>query len=205
MDKSEYSSLLRDVSPYLPLHEQLLERGYRLYLASTPSSRTKLSARVRVASTFYLACRLEGYAVVIDDLRTGEITRTQLGACYRQLLLELNVVVPPPAVDVFLERVCSSINLSSSVRIRARSLADKVRDSHIAEMKKPLALAAAITFVACALEGVSIEKVALAHIASTSSSTLSGAIELVRKVLNADDSRASLNFTRRQARAVRSD
>ena len=105
--------------------------------------------KAMVGACVYLACRdVEISRSLSDVAKTIDVSRKDLSKCYRVLLVEFEISVPPPNPFISLSKIANILGLSEKAKRKAIELLEREKDEGGFEGRDPNGLAAAVLYVA---------------------------------------------------------
>ena len=100
-------------------------------------------------ATLYAACRKEGIARSLEEIsEVSRVDRREIGRTYRYISQELGLEMKPVDPKQFVPRFCSELEVSESVRTRAREIVERTAKEGLHSGKSPTGFAAAAIYTA---------------------------------------------------------
>jgi transcription initiation factor TFIIB len=126
-----------------------------------------------VAVAIYAACREMGIPRTLTEIaRKSNVKRKSVAKCYRQLLLELDLIIPMADPMKCITTVTNKAKVSEKTKHHAINLMDIVIENEISAGKDPMGLAATVIYLSCRETGEIKTKKQLADAADISDMTL---------------------------------
>lgn len=112
------------------------------------------SIEAMIAATVYAASRIRHVPRTLDEVADqSRVNRKELGRCYRLLIRELNVSIPPVNPIDYLSRFGAELKLSGACQKKAAEILEKAKEKGLTAGKDPTGLAAAAIYIAGIQEG----------------------------------------------------
>ncbi|EJN57297.1 transcription initiation factor IIB [Halogranum rubrum] len=125
------------------------------------------------AASVYGICRCHGRPVARDDLvDVARVDHSGVTNAYKTLNRELGLPTQPVAPQSLLPKLASELGVEKRVRRRARTLAERVHETSIANGYQPSGVAAACLYLASREHGESLTQAQVAAAAGTTPATL---------------------------------
>jgi transcription initiation factor TFIIB len=131
------------------------------------------SISAALVAAIYAACREMIIPRTLDDIaRKSNVKRKSVARCYRQLLLELDLMIPMVDHMKCLTTVANKAKVSEKTKHHAINLMNTVIENEISAGKDPMGLAATVIYVSCIRTGETKTQKELAEAADISDMTL---------------------------------
>lgn len=102
-----------------------------------------------VGACVYYACRNAEISRSLADVgKTIDISRKDLTKCYRRLLIEFEMSVPPPNPFISVSKIANVLGFSEKAKRKAMELLEKEKNVGGVEGRDPNGLAAAVLYIA---------------------------------------------------------
>lgn len=112
------------------------------------------SIEALVGASVYAASRIRRVPRSLDEVaRHSVVSKKEVGKCYRVLVTELELKVPPPSPIDYLSRFGTDLQLSGMCQRRAAEILTGAKTEGLTGGKDPTGLAAAAIYVAGIIEG----------------------------------------------------
>ncbi|MFZ0511830.1 MAG: TFIIB-type zinc ribbon-containing protein [Candidatus Nitrosopolaris sp.] len=126
-----------------------------------------------LVAAIYTACREMGIPRTLNDIaRKSNVKRKSVAKCYRQLLLELDLMIPMVDPMKCITRIANKAEISEKTKHQAINLMNIVIKNEISAGKDPMGLAATVIYVSCIKTGEIKTQKELANAADISDMTL---------------------------------
>uniref|UniRef100_A0A7J3ZL45 Transcription initiation factor IIB n=1 Tax=Fervidicoccus fontis TaxID=683846 RepID=A0A7J3ZL45_9CREN len=140
-----------------------------------------------VAASVYLACRLKKVPRSLDEISLHtKANRKEIARCYRLLVRELQIKVPPANPLDYIPRMGSLLGLSGRTLKKAAEIVEAAREKAITAGKDPAGLAAAAIYIATLLENERRTQKEIANIAGVTEVTVRNRYKELVTQLNLD-------------------
>lgn len=181
--KSAFSLLLR-VKDKLSLSEPVTEKAAYYYRKTVDLKLIKgRSIKGFVVGCVYIACRESGALRSLDEISDAVDTdRVFAGKCYRLLLRRLKIRLPEIDTRTHLTRIANNAGVSEKSSRKAAEMLSAIKDNPISYGKAPNALAVAVLYGACLIQGERISQAGISEAGNTSIVSLRKRLLDVRKV-----------------------
>ncbi|MGC2574819.1 MAG: TFIIB-type zinc ribbon-containing protein [Candidatus Nitrosopolaris sp.] len=131
------------------------------------------SISAALVAAIYAACREMGIPRTLTEIaRKSNVKRKSVAKCYRQLLLELDLMIPMADPMKCITTVANKAKVSEKTKHHAINLMDIVIENEISAGKDPMGLAATVIYVSCIKTGEIKTQKQLADAADISDMTL---------------------------------
>jgi transcription initiation factor TFIIB len=131
------------------------------------------SISAALVAAIYAACREMGIPRTLTEIaRKSNVKRKSVAKCYRQLLLELDLMIPMADPMKCVTTVANKAKVSEKTKHHAINLMDIVIENEISAGKDPMGLAATVIYVSCIETGEIKTQKQLADAADISDMTL---------------------------------
>src|SRR5215472_13408139 len=126
-----------------------------------------------LAAAIYAACREMGIPRTLNDIaRKSNVKRKSVAKYYRQLLLELDLMIPMVEPMKCITRIANKAKVSEKTKHHAINLMNTVIENEISAGKDPMGLAATVIYASCIKTGEIKTQKQLADAADISDMTL---------------------------------
>ncbi len=152
------------------------------------------------AASLYYACRVHGVTRTIKDIASTNVLKTEadsirecelvIARTYRLLRKRLNLKPPNTSPLTFVAKICSQLDLPSTVEEYAAELLLQYSDKKLSSGKSPRGLAAAAIYIAGQRLGVKATQENLAEAAQVTEVTIRNRYKEMVEDLNIDAARA---------------
>ncbi len=107
-----------------------------------------------LAALIYIVAREEGSPRTLDEISdvTG-VGKRRIGKSYRYIGREMDMRVVPPQPEDHIKRFADKLDLSDTVRGRAKTIIDSAKDKEILAGKAPTGIAASALYIGSNIEG----------------------------------------------------
>ncbi|MCS7099742.1 MAG: transcription initiation factor IIB [Sulfolobales archaeon] len=113
------------------------------------------SVEAVAAAALYIACRIHKIPRQLDEISSiTKADKREISRCYRMLVKELEVKVPPTDSADYVPRIVSALGLSGRVAKKAVELLEEARKLGITAGKDPTGVAAAAVYAAAQMLGI---------------------------------------------------
>ncbi|RLG52158.1 MAG: transcription initiation factor IIB [Thermoproteota archaeon] len=142
---------LKRAASSLGLSDHVIEEAAMIYRKASAADLIKgRSVIATIAAAVYIAVRLNHVARTLEEVaKEFGISEKDLGRNFRLLIRELNLKLPPPSPEAFVERICRELKLPGEVAAKAHQVLKKAREAGITMGKEPCGIAAAAVYMAC--------------------------------------------------------
>lgn len=115
------------------------------------------SVEAMAAAALYMACRMAKMPRLLDEFASyTKASIVEVARCYRLMLRELNVKVPPADPALYVLRAAKQLNLDGEVVRRAIDLIQKAKK--VVRGRKPTSVAAAALYLVTSLSQSDVSK-----------------------------------------------
>ena len=137
-----------------------------------------------LAASVYAACRQNNVTRTLKDISNAmDIRRVEIGACYRLIVKELDIMMPNIDPINCISRIASNVGSSEKINRYAMELIQKSEDIEFSAGKDPMGLAGATIYIACNKMDEHKSQCEIAMAANTSTVTVRNlAKQLVKKL-----------------------
>jgi len=126
-----------------------------------------------LAASIYAACREMGIPRTLNDIaRKSNVKRKSVAKYYRQLLLELDLMIPMVEPMKCITRIANKAKVSEKTKHHAINIMNTVIEDEISAGKDPMGLAATVIYASCIKTGEIKTQKQLADAADISDMTL---------------------------------
>jgi len=126
-----------------------------------------------LAAAIYAACREMGIPRTLNDIaRKSNVKRKSVAKYYRQLLLELDLMIPMVEPMKCITRIANKAKVSEKTKHHAINIMNTVIENEISAGKDPMGLAATVIYASCIKTGEIKTQKQLADAADISDMTL---------------------------------
>ena len=126
-----------------------------------------------LAASIYAACREMGIPRTLNDIaRKSNVKRKSVAKYYRQLLLELDLMIPMVEPMKCITRIANKAKVSEKTKHHAINIMNTVIENEISAGKDPMGLAATVIYASCIKTGEIKTQKQLADAADISDMTL---------------------------------
>lgn len=167
--------IMSRIKDKLSLTDAAIEKAAYYYRKALDKNLIKgRSIEGMVVASVYVACRELSVPRTLDEISTViNSDLTFVSRCYRLLVRHLKLQsLPTVHISSYLSKIASKAGISERTYRRALEMLAIVNEDHIAIGKHPNALAVAVLYAACILEGERITQEQMAVAANTSMVTL---------------------------------
>ncbi len=142
------------------------------------------SIEAMIAATVYASARVRRVPRTLDEIaKESRISKKELGRCYRLLLRELYLNIPPASPVEYLVRFGTELKLSGACQRKAAEILKQAKETGLTAGKDPTGLAAAAIYVAAILTGERRTQREIAEVAHVTEVTVRNRYkELVREL-----------------------
>ena len=107
-----------------------------------------------LAAAIYAACREMGIPRTLNDIaRKSNVKRKSVAKYYRQLLLELDLMIPMVEPMKCITRIANKAKVSEKTKHHAINIMNTVIENEISAGKDPMGLAATVIYASCIKTG----------------------------------------------------
>ena len=133
----------------LALSDPIIETAAYRYRKAVEKGLTRgRTIKAMVGACIYLACRNAEISRSLHDIATSiNISKKDLKKCYKSLLMEFEIIVPPPNPLSSVSKIGNIVGLSEKTKRQAMVILEKERDLGGLAGKDPNALTAAVLYV----------------------------------------------------------
>ena len=133
----------------LALPDPVMETAAYRYRKSVERKLTRgRSIRAMVGACVYFACRDAEISRSLNDIaKTINLPRKDVTKCYRTLLKEFEIIVPPPNPSNSVSKIGNSAGLSEKTMRKALKVLEKEKDAGGFAGRDPRAIAAAVLYI----------------------------------------------------------
>jgi transcription initiation factor TFIIB len=126
-----------------------------------------------LAAAVYAACREMGIPRTLNDIaRKSNVKRKSVAKYYRQLLLELDLMIPLVEPMKCITRIANKAKVSEKTKHHAINIMNTVIENELSAGKDPMGLAATVIYASCIKTGEIKTQKQLADAADISDMTL---------------------------------
>ena len=105
-----------------------------------------------VAAALYAACRATGTSRTLREIAEASLTdKIDVARCYRTLLEELEIKIPPPDPILYISKIAEKVGISGKTQGLAIQLLRDTKKKLAHSGKDPMGMAAAALYIACLL------------------------------------------------------
>jgi len=146
---------LSRISSVMGLPRDVRERAGMLFKQAAENRLLRgRSGKVVVATTVYVACRLDNMPRTLDEIsNASQSPRREIGRTYRFLARELKLKMRPTSPIDYVSRFCSELHLSHDVKTKTIKILNKAVENKLTSGRGPVGMAAASLYIASVLCG----------------------------------------------------
>ncbi|HET6517556.1 MAG TPA: TFIIB-type zinc ribbon-containing protein [Nitrosopumilaceae archaeon] len=185
--RQAFSELSR-LKDKLTLSDSVVEKAAYIYRKALEKKLVRgRSITTMIGSSLYAACReVETPRTLKDIALAMNIKKTDLAACYRKLIVELDLKIPVVDSVQNIARIASKIGISEKTKRHAVEILKKAEESKISAGKNPMSLAATALYISGHDTGETHTQRDLAEAANVTEVTIrnrsKGLLEMLKKV-----------------------
>ncbi len=133
------------------LSKELKESATHIYRKIAIRKLTRgRSIEAMIIASIYAACRINNIPKTIDDfIEFATIEKKTVSQCYRVILTELKIKIPPATPQTYVARLCADLSINGESQKLAFNLLDLGEKCRIFCGKSPQGLAGAAVYLAC--------------------------------------------------------
>lgn len=148
--KQAFSELAR-LKDKLTLSDPVVEKAAYIYRKALEKKLVRgRSISAMMGSALYAACReVETPRTLKDIAREMNIKKNDLAACYRKLVMELDLKIPVVDSVQNIARIASIIGISEKTKRHAIEILRKAEENKLSAGKNPMSLAATALYISC--------------------------------------------------------
>ncbi|MEM1674590.1 MAG: transcription initiation factor IIB [Candidatus Bathyarchaeia archaeon] len=125
------------------------------------------------AATVYIACRQCGLPRSLDEIASAaNISKREVGRCYRFLIKELDLALPPPKANQYISKFSNQLALQGKAEEIANKILAIASRARLTSGKGPVGMAAAASYIASVLIGEKRTQREIAEIANVTEVTI---------------------------------
>jgi transcription initiation factor TFIIB len=147
---------LERIADQLGLPKSIKEEAVSIYRKAIERGIVRgRSVEAVAAAALYIACRIHRIPRLLDEV--ADVTKAdkkEISRCYRMLIKELEIRVPPTDSADYVPRIVSALGLSGRVAKKAIELLEEAKKLGITAGKDPTGVAAAAVYAAAQLLGI---------------------------------------------------
>lgn len=171
----------------LAISDAVIEKAMYLFRKTADKKLTRGRNVLLVgASCLYAACRENQTPRTLHDIASAlNVKKTDISACYRILVSELELTLPIVNLSQCVMRIANNLGATEKVKRYALTVLQKAENAKITAGKDPMGLAAAIVYLAGIQMGEYYSQTDLTKIAKTTTVTIrTRSNELKKKIIN---------------------
>ncbi|UPV75228.1 transcription initiation factor IIB family protein [Halorussus limi] len=131
------------------------------------------SVEAMAAASVYGACRCLGLSRTLDDVASvARVAQSRVRSSYQAMNVELGLPAKPVEPTAFVPRLASALDVTDSIRQRARTLARAAQEAEVTVGVQPSGFAAACLYKACHKHGWLVSQREVAEVADSSPPTI---------------------------------
>lgn len=125
------------------------------------------------AATVYIACRQCGLPRSLDEIASAaNISKREVGRCYRFLVKELGLSLPPLKANNYISKFSNQLALQGKVEEIANRILGVASELRLTSGKGPMGIAAAASYIASVLLGEKRTQREIAEVANVTEVTI---------------------------------
>ena len=168
----------------LALSDLLKEKAVHIYKKSIEKNTLKgRSIDAMVAAVIYVSCRDSETSHNLNDITdaTG-LRKKSIAKCYRAILTNLNLQIPVSDIRQCFLRIANDMEISEKTKQYATTILDNAKKRNHLEGKNPMAIVAAVIYLASIDSGEKISQQELAKTARVTEVTIRNRCKGLRSI-----------------------
>ncbi len=142
------------------------------------------SSEDTIASVLYTSCRKVGAYRPLDDfIKLYETDRKRVSQSYKKIVRGLDLRIPPFDILKCTNYLLKKLDLLEELEETVSDIFKKIDTKNVAYGKNPFSISAAIVYLACDKENISITQNMVSEAAGVSSVTLRSRLKEIKKEL----------------------
>lgn len=132
----------------LNLPDHVIATAIEIYKRASENGATLGGTRECIsAASLYISSRIHRLPLYLNEF-TVFCNRKELATAYRAIVTKTSIKVPPPSVDLYVDKISKKLNLDPDVAVLAKEILKKLSRG-IVEGRNPTVMAAAAIYTAC--------------------------------------------------------
>jgi len=177
---------LKKVASTLGIGNQTMARAAEIYRKAVEARLIQgRSNDSMIAAAIYTATRIAGTPRTLAEIsQHSRVGQKEIGRCYRFMVKELKIRVPPPHPRDYVEKICSELELPAMSSGKAVELLGLLDEVEFSNGRNPIAVAAGAIYVASIMTGHKRIQREIAEVANVTEVTIRSGYREIVKILN---------------------